>query len=433
MQKVAPLRNSNFLEERRHHVRHRLTSIVYVGLGPGNGGIIVSLGTGGLSLHAATKLNADAELDLRFRLDPNEDPIEAVGRVAWLGPTQKEAGLAFKNLPVETEQRIANWIAAQQQPASATQLEIDSQPKSPSMAVPVAPLSVRDLVPASPASEKPENAPSSFGMGIAHRRISKSFQLNDFSSGPSELPQTTSPSSALAFSIPEERFERPSDKLLRSPVKRREVFLEPEKPAPTAQEIVQKDSQLTSLMPPPAKVIEVSRQAPQANDSAASQLRQQRKLGFTVAACSAGILVLMLTVMKISRPAPAATTATVEPASMTQTEPVALTDQGGAITSSADLPPEAYYDLLPILPTHQPMTAAQHGGWSAQLEALLGMDVSTKLNPEILALPVWTVQHSGYYYCADSLNSETPQAGALMWQGEALQSGYQPKLGTYCH
>jgi hypothetical protein len=401
-----------------------------------------------LSLHAATKLNADAELDLRFRLDPNEDPIEAVGRVAWLGPTQKEAGLSFKNLPVETEQRIANWIAAQEQPASVTQREMDSQPKSPSMAVP--PLSVQDLVPASPASEKPENAPSSFGMGIAHRRISKSFQLDDFSSGPSELPQTTSPSSALAFSIPEERFERPSDKLLRSPVKRREVFLEPEKPAPTAQEIVQKGSQLTSLMPAPAKVIEVSRQAPQAtNDSATLRLRQRRKLGLTVATCSAGILVLMLTVMRASRPAArggpgresverissAATAATVEPASMTPTAPGVLTDQGGAITPSADLPPEAYYDLLPIPPTHQPMTAVQDGDWSTRLEAMLGMDVdvAAKLNPDVLALPVWTVRHSGYYYCVDSLNSETPQAGALMWQGDALQSGYQPKLGSYCH
>jgi hypothetical protein len=120
---------------------------------------------------------------------------------------------------------------------------------------------------------------------------------------------------------------------------------------------------------------------------------------------------------------------------MTPTAPGVLTDQGGAITPSADLPPEAYYDLLPIPPTHQPMTAVQDGDWSTRLEAMLGMDVdvAAKLNPDVLALPVWTVRHSGYYYCVDSLNSETPQAGALMWQGDALQSGYQPKLGSYCH
>ena len=89
--------------------------------------------------------------------------------------------------------------------------------------------------------------------------------------------------------------------------------------------------------------------------------------------------------------------------------------------------------MLPILPTHLPVTVAQDGDWSTQVEAMLGMDVATKLNPDILALPVWTVRHSGYYYCVDNLNSETPQTGALMLQGEALQSGYRPKLGNYCN
>ena len=118
---------------------------------------------------------------------------------------------------------------------------------------------------------------------------------------------------------------------------------------------------------------------------------------------------------------------------MPQTATEALTDQGEAITPSEDLPPEAYYDLLPILPTHLPVRVEQDGDWGTQVEAMLGMDVGTKLNPEILALPVWTVQHSGYYYCFDNLNSETPRAGALMWQGDALQSGYRPKLGKYCN
>lgn len=125
--------------------------------------------------------------------------------------------------------------------------------------------------------------------------------------------------------------------------------------------------------------------------------------------------------------------ATAEPASAPQTAPEAPTDRRGAIAPPADLPPEAYYDLLPILPTHQPVTVAQDGDWSMLVEALLGMDEARRLNPNVLALPVWTVRHSGYYYCVESLNSETPQAGALMWQGDALQSGYRPKLGNYCN
>jgi hypothetical protein len=398
-----------------------------------------------LSLHAATKLNADAELALRFQLDPTEKPIEAVGRVVWLGPTRKEAGISFKDLPADAERQIANWIAAQEQPISITQGELDPQPKSPTMSGAAPPISIQAPVPASLAAERFENAQPSLTTGIPRRVVSESSQPAQSSNIASALQRTTSPSRAIAFPTAEERLEIPSDRLLRAPAKRHEVLLEPQKPAPAAQEIVPRDSLLPGLMRAPAKVIEVSRQEAQgANDFAASELRQRQKLGFTVAACSAGVLVLMVTLMSVSKP-PArrnssggpmeliSSAAAVEPASVPQTAPGALTDQGGAITLSEDLSPEAYYDLLPILPTHHPVTMAQDGDWSTQVEAMLGMDVATKLNPEILALPVWTIQHSGYYYCVDNLNSETPQSGALMWQGDALQSGYRPKLGNYCN
>lgn len=445
MQRVSTLRNSNVPEERRHHIRRGLaSSILYVELGPGNGGIIVNLGTGGLSLHAATKLNADAELALHFQLDPDEGPIETAGRVVWLGPTRKEAGISFKDLPADAERQIANWIAAQEQPVAITEGELDPQPKSPKMSGAAAPISIQGPVPASLAAERFESPQPSLSMEIPRRVVSESSQPAQFSNIASGLQRPTSPSPAIAFPTPEERFERPSDKLLRAPAKRYEVLLEPQKPAPAAQEIVPRDSLLPELMAAPAKVLEVSHQEPQANDTAASELRQRRKLGFTVAACSAGILVLMVIMTSVSRPParrissgrqaePISSTATVEPVSVPQTVPEALTDQGGATTLSEDLSPEAYYDLLPILPTHLPVTVAQDGDWSTQVEAMLGMDEGTKVNPEILALPVWTVQHSGYYYCVDNLNSETPQAGALMWQGDAIQSGYRPKLGNYCN
>ena len=72
-------------------------------------------------------------------------------------------------------------------------------------------------------------------------------------------------------------------------------------------------------------------------------------------------------------------------------------------------------------------------GWVARLTDLLGMDEPTKIDPAIVIVPVWTVQHSGFYYCADSPDFEKLRPGAIMTQGEALQSGYQPKLGSYCH
>ena len=443
MQRVAPLWSSIVPEERRHHVRHRLTSIIYVELGPGNGGIIVSLGTGGLSLHAATKLNAEAELALRFRLDPNKEPIEAAGQVVWLGPTQKEAGICFKDLSADLERQIAKWIAVQEQPVSITQRELGPQPRLPAASGAAPPISIEAPAPASRGTDRFENAQPSVSAAIPRLVVSEPSQPAQFSNVAPGLQRTTSPSPAITFPTPEERLERPSEKLLRgAPAKHYEILPEP---APAPQELVPKDSQLPGLMSSSAKVIEVSAPAPQANDAAASKPRQRRKLGFTVAACSAGIVVLMVTIMSVSKPAarsdsggeraaePISSAAAVQPASAPQTAPGAPSDQDGAITPSEDLPPEAYYDLLPILPTRRPVTVAQDGDWSTQVEAMLGMDVATKLNPDILTLPVWTVRHSGYYYCVDNLNSETPQAGALMWQGDALQTGYRPSLGKYCN
>jgi hypothetical protein len=46
---------------------------------------------------------------------------------------------------------------------------------------------------------------------------------------------------------------------------------------------------------------------------------------------------------------------------------------------------------------------------------------------------VWTHQRSGYYYCDDSPYFEKLQPGSLMMQSDALQKGYQPKLGSYCN
>ncbi len=443
--RVAPLRNSTVPDERRHQARHRLTSISYVELGPGNGGIIVNLGTGGLSLHAAVKLNAEMELTLRFRLEPTEEPIEVVGRVAWLDPTQKEAGISFTNLSSDAEQRIANWIAEQEQAISVTQHDVSPQPKSRSMRGAEAPLSMRPVVPASLAAERSENAQPSPGERIPRRVLSESFR-DDFSTTPSALQLTTSAPPALAVPSPEERIERPSDKLLRSPARRYEALLEPEQPALTAKEIPRKDSPWPALTPSPAKVTEPNRPAPRANDSLTLKLRQRRQFAMAGAALAAGILVLVVTITSMRKPSGrrgpvrestglTSSGAAVEPDGAPQIPSEALNDQSAQSDTSADGPTntESDYDLLPILPANQPATVSQDGDWAAHVESMLGMDPPAKINPAVLGLPVWTVQHSGFYYCGDNLNSETPQPGTLMTQGEALQSGYQPKLGSYCN
>ena len=297
-----------------------------------------------------------------------------------------EGGWNFlQGSPADAERRIANWIAAQEQPVSITQGEIDSQPKSPSMAGAVPPISVQAPVPASLAAERFENAQPSLSMGIPHRVVSESSQPAQFSNIASGLQWTTSPSPAIAFPTPEERFERPRTSFCERRRSVTKYFSNPRSQR-RPKEIVPRDSLLPGLMPAPAKVIEVSHLEPQANDSAASELRQRRKLGLTVSACSAGILVLMVMIMSVSRfPArrnsngrrtePISSAAAVEPVNVPQTAPGPLTDQGAEADTPADAPVLADNDLLPILPTHLPASVPRDGDWGAHVESMLGIGV----------------------------------------------------------
>ena len=108
--------NRTTSDERRHHVRHRLKpfSTVVVQLGPNNGGSLLDIGGGGISIQAVSKLRPQVELTMRFRLEGMTEAIEAVGRVKWLGPTQKVAGVSFKDLPESTEEQIVQWVASQE-------------------------------------------------------------------------------------------------------------------------------------------------------------------------------------------------------------------------------------------------------------------------------------------------------------------------------
>jgi hypothetical protein len=69
---------------------------------------------------------------------------------------------------------------------------------------------------------------------------------------------------------------------------------------------------------------------------------------------------------------------------------------------------------------------------SALKKVFLGIEDSSAKNQNFDTAPVWTDGHSGYYYCANSPYFEKLKPGSIMTQSSALQSGYQPKLGTYC-
>ena len=59
-------------------------------------------------------------------------------------------------------------------------------------------------------------------------------------------------------------------------------------------------------------------------------------------------------------------------------------------------------------------------------------ETRTEIDETQVGVQVWTLKTSGYYYCADSQFYNMTQPGTFMTQGDALQSGYRPKLGQFC-
>jgi len=104
--------------ERRSASRHTVAAIIYVHLGSDNGGIVINLGTGGVAFQAAMRFTAQKDSTLDVRLRGSGLDVQLVGELVWLGASQKEAGICFKDPSAKQQQDIANWIVRQTQPSA---------------------------------------------------------------------------------------------------------------------------------------------------------------------------------------------------------------------------------------------------------------------------------------------------------------------------
>ena len=447
MHQVAPLRNSLIVDERRRHPRHKPTSIIYVALGPGNGGILVNLSAGGVSLQAAARLNAETELALNFRLLGAEKAIETLGCIAWLDPTHKEAGISFKDLPSNTEQQIAEWIASQERPTWTAQSETKPHPMSTERGESLRP-PIQVSIPAIFPSEKPASARAGFVPGILDEPPSEPGRQNALGSSAEPVPPPVSVLPAPPFRTPpEERFEPSTNPPLEFPAKPYGLPLKALVPTTSVEppEVLPRDVLLPDPVLPAHAVVAVAqdRQAPALIDSSAAELRRRRKFAIGLAAGMMGILGVMVTVTSINKPSvendsgaravqPISPPAAALPEKAHRTKQTVQTGRApgdarsrtGSTGADSDAPVPVV--RVAVSPVHR------DGSFMESLRALLGLDVANTIDPATAALPVWTVQHSGFYYCARSPEFRTLEPGAIMTQGQALQSGYQPKLGDYC-
>jgi TonB family protein len=98
------------VSDRRAHARQPIPSLAYVELDEGNGGIILNISEGGLSVQAVTSLMEDFLPGVRFQLAETESWIETNARITWTNDTRKLAGLEFLNLTEDSRGRIREWL-----------------------------------------------------------------------------------------------------------------------------------------------------------------------------------------------------------------------------------------------------------------------------------------------------------------------------------
>jgi TonB family protein len=119
--------------DRRLYSRQAIRSLAYVELDEGNGGIVLNVSEGGLSVQAVTSLMDELLPDVRFQLSESEGWVESHARIAWTTHSRKVAGLEFINLPEVSRDQIRKWLARESLTAKQLiEADMPSEVKPPS-------------------------------------------------------------------------------------------------------------------------------------------------------------------------------------------------------------------------------------------------------------------------------------------------------------
>lgn len=427
--------------ERRRHVRQRAFSLVCVKLGNDNGGILLNLGTGGLSFQVVAKLNWNQNLVLCLKLPDSGETIQIKGNVAWLGPTGKEAGICFRDLPDRTRQSISEWIARQGTPFAATELKIaPGANSSPTTAkIPLLPPRI-------------DNQLNTFQAEIMAPQQNPLTALASDSAWGDILPDSdtgepSAPLAAMSFPTPDATppiysDEHPAtsivdpNELSREPL---QTIFKSKLPGPLGlfKKFPRTEGALLALPKLLSSTDAVSADewipAVQISSPPERKRRRQRLVAAGLASC-VGILVLVVLSTNHRSTAPLPNLS--PPTAVAPGRPVAGSMlQSQQRTMSAPSPrPDSVNTQGPIASPHKIGQQAAGAWWMARLKKFFqGGDNKAASDQALGGVQVWTHVRSGYYYCPDSPYFEKMRPGSLMTQRSALQSGYQPKLGGYCH
>lgn len=109
---ASPVPNASSPVKPGRSYRYSLSSLSYVNLDDGNGGIIRDLSRAGLAVQAVARLQPDQIVHLRFEIGNPRLRVESEGRVVWVDG-KGQAGVEFVSLPQRTERLVKDWIFTQ--------------------------------------------------------------------------------------------------------------------------------------------------------------------------------------------------------------------------------------------------------------------------------------------------------------------------------
>ncbi|HEY4880520.1 MAG TPA: TonB family protein [Candidatus Acidoferrales bacterium] len=121
-------------KDRRIHARQRVHSLSYVKIGEGNGGIVLNISEGGISVQAAAVLDDSESVPLWLEIPQVRERLKITGEIVWLSLSRKEAGLRFVDLPESALREIRRWMARE---AAPEKFEEETEPVNEEQDVPV--------------------------------------------------------------------------------------------------------------------------------------------------------------------------------------------------------------------------------------------------------------------------------------------------------
>lgn len=416
-----------------------------------NGGILLNLGTGGLSFQAVAQIEDDRDLILNFKLPDGPEVIQIEGKIAWLGPTRKEAGICFRDLPDSMQQRISEWVEMQGAPTEAKDWRL-SPPAKPSPLTAqrpflpprteIKPTSSR-LPVAAPNLNFSPFLPSESASGIALSNVEASEPLASAALATPSLTQFpplpiqpgSEKDSGASIAIPYKR----------SPEKAQTMFDPKQQDSfEHSQEISRQSEASLPLLEFPSSTVAAVKSwwfRPVLILTPAVGKRYRSRLiaaGFATCLVVLGLIVISPDYSKYLEQVHSSDSTTLNStpsraaAPDQRTEAMSL-ESKQQTTSSPIAPSDSSNALAPDPARPKVSRVSAKVGLLLMLKKMFpGIKNPGVSDQAVAGIRVWTHQRSGYYYCDDSPYFEKLQPGSFMAQGDALQKGYQPKLGSYC-